>query len=234
MSSNASYVDEEILETTEPTKKVQTATNSTSRKPAPAPDPPIPKPSSELSLPGKKSSFVPPPPLDSSSNTKISPMTGNTTKTIGTNKVSPIVPMTAPPGVSAIITIEESGDEDEEEWEQVTATSAAVPATAAPVQQPDFDLQLEQDIFGDEFGAEADADAEGEGEGEEIDVNAFEAELNDVVGDDDDDDDMEDAMQDEAGGNGSRQPISLNKLASGMVEGMDSEDDFSSSESESD
>lgn len=227
-ASSMAYADKEVLDVVKPFRKPQAAT-STSRKPAPVPpDPPKPKPPLELSLPGKQSGFVPPPaPIDSSSATRISPTTS-------TNSI------TDPPGVSATITMEEvlGEEEEEEDWEPVTAaTSTSVAATS---QQHDYDLQLERDIFGEGFGEEADADAEeveGEAEEEEIDVNAFEAELNDFFGDDgegDEDEDMEDAMQEVAGGDNSRHPISLNKLASGMAEGVDSEDDFSSSESESD
>jgi hypothetical protein len=47
----------------------------------------------------------------------------------------------------------------------------------------------------------------------------------------DDDDDMEDVMQEATSANTNR-PISLNRLASGMAEG-ESDDDYSSSDSES-
>jgi len=133
--------------------------------------------------------------------------------------------------------VEEGSDEDED-WE-------AVPTSAGAVAPQSYDLELEDEIFGDGFGMD-DGDtepiAEVDHEGEEIDVNAFEAELNEqmedwggeedpifgTLGEDaDDDDDMEDAMEDAVAGSG--QPISLNRLAGG-----ESEDDYSSSDSDSD
>jgi len=128
------------------------------------------------------------------------------------------------------------GDEEDEEedWEQVpTVAPEPASAPASHHQEADYEVQLENEIFG----------SFAEDEGEEIDVNAFEAELNEQMGfgmdDVDDDDEMEDAMeaQNMTAPGSNRQPISLNRLASGMegtgVEG-DSDEDYSSSESESD
>jgi len=106
-----------------------------------------------------------------------------------------------------------------------------------------YDLALEQDIFGDVF-EEVDGDdamtnvVDGDGEEEEIDMNAFEQELNEhmeVVDDSDEDvfgglDDAEMAEPDLQGGGGTRQPISLNRLASGGVGVEMSEEDYSSSD----
>jgi hypothetical protein len=117
---------------------------------------------------------------------------------------------------------DEEEEEEEEEWEAVPTPA---PAVQAPPSQHEYDA-LENEIFGQDFG---------EDEEQELDFNAFEAELNEQMGmedDGDDGDDMEDVMQEVASASTNR-PISLNRFASGMVEG-ESEDEYSSSDSESD
>ena len=120
-------------------------------------------------------------------------------------------------------------DDEEEDWEAVpTATSAA------PVHD-EYD-RLEDEIFGQGFDEEE--------QEQEIDVNAFEAELNEQMeeemmvleGDEEEeeeeeDDDMEDVMQEAAAAG---RPISLNRLASGIAAVGESEEEYSSSDSESD
>ena len=203
----SSHVEEEIVELERPATRPRLSTTTTTRQP-PTTEPPKPK-SPLLSLPGGQSTFVVPPvPTGSASSKK------------ETNTKTPIIPISVPPGVSKTITMEEVlGDEEEEEedWE-------AVP-TPAVVQEQDLE-RLEDEIFGADFGEE------GEGE-QEIDVNAFEAELyQHMEEEEDDDDDMEDVLQ-EVTSSGSR-PISLNQLASGMAAEGESDEDFSSSDSDSD
>ena len=203
------YADEEVIEIERPPKKPRLSTTS-SRQP-PAVEPPKPKPPVELSLPGGQSTFVAPPLPPGSITSKKATMTMNT----------PTIPITVPPGVSANITMEEVlGDEEEEEddWEAVPTAVAQAPS------QHEYD-KLEDEIFGQGFGDD---------EEQEIDINAFEAELNEQMEmqeDAEDDDDMEDVMQEVASA-GTNRPISLNRLASGMVEG-ESDEEYSSSESES-
>ena len=127
--------------------------------------------------------------------------------------IAPPASATSPPTM-----VQDDSDDDEEDWEQVPTT-----APVDPHQQTGFDLTLEQsleeEIFGNNF-----ADADGE---EEIDANAFEAELNEEM-EDSEDDFLAAAVRSDSEQH-TRQPISLNRLASGAV-AADSEDDFSSSD----
>jgi len=139
--------------------------------------------------------------------------------------------------------------DEEEDWDEVSTANLAS-ASLAPSNSNSnvgdnpaaFELALEQDIFGDVF-EEVDGDVEGQatgqpsvgdGEEEEIDMNAFEQELNEQmeVADDSDDDvfggvavESEPDLQ-----GGTRQPISLNRLASGVIGVEMSEEDYSSSD----
>lgn len=117
---------------------------------------------------------------------------------------------------------DDSDDDNEDDWEQVPTI-----APDDPLPQTEFDLTLEQsleeEIFGNNFG-EADG-------GEEIDANAFEAELNEEM-EDSEDDFLAAAVRSDSEQH-TRQPISLNRLASGAG-AADSEEDFSSSDDESD
>ena len=131
----------------------------------------------------------------------------------------------APPGPAASppAMVQDDSDDDEEDWEQVPTV-----APDDPHPQTEFDLtleeSLEEEIFGNNF-----ANADG---GEEIDANAFEAELNEEM-EDSEDDFLAAAVRSDSEQH-TRQPISLNRLASGAG-AADSEDDFSSSdESEED
>lgn len=78
-----------------------------------------------------------------------------------------------------------------------------------------------------------DVDAEGEDE-EEIDMNLFEAELNEHLGEGSDDDFLAAAVSPEAETmeplNGGGRPMSLNQFAAGRGEGSQEEDEYSSSE----
>jgi hypothetical protein len=132
--------------------------------------------------------------------------------------VAPPASVASPPTM-----VQEDSDDDNEDWEQVPTI-----APADPQPQTEFDLTLEQsleeEIFGNNFG-----DADG---GEEIDANAFEAELNEEM-EDSEDDFLAAAVRSDSEQQ-TRQPIfSLNRLASGAG-AADSEEDFSSSDDESD
>jgi len=134
-------------------------------------------------------------------------------------------------------------DDEEEDWDEVSTANLAS-ASLAPSKSNSnvddnpmtYDLALEQDIFGDVF-EEVDGDdataqpyGDGDGEEEEIDVNAFEQELNEhmEVGDDSDDEGFGDVELEPEGG--TRQPISLNRLMSGGAGVEMSEEDYSSSD----
>jgi hypothetical protein len=141
--------------------------------------------------------------------------------------------------------------DEEEDWDEVSTTNPASVSLAPSNANSNvgnnaatYDAVLEQDIFGDVF-EEVDGDdegqptaqqyADGEGEEEEIDMNAFEQELNEhmEVADDSDDDVFGGLVESELQGD-TRQPISLNRLASGGV-GVDmSEEDYSSSDESDD
>ena len=236
-------VAEEIIEIERPAKKprISSTTTSTSTITPRASQPTEPpKPLAQIYLPGGQSNFVAPPApaaLIPSKNLKAT----NTNTNTNNNNTTLDIPMTVPPGVSANITMEEvlgddevlvpEGGGEEEEEEEEEEDWEAVPTTSAPSQQqqqqPDeYDI-LEDEIFGHGF----------EEEEQEIDVNAFEQELNEqmemVEEEEEEDDDMEDVMQEAASGDGVSRPISLNRLASGIAVG-ESEEDYSSSESESD
>jgi hypothetical protein len=118
--------------------------------------------------------------------------------------------------------VQDDSDDDEEDWEPVPTI-----APDDPYSHTGFDLTLEQsleeEIFGNNF-----ANADG---GEEIDANAFEAELNEEMEDLEDDFLAAAVMSDSE--QHTRQPISLNRLASGAG-AADSEDEYSSSESDED
>jgi len=126
----------------------------------------------------------------------------------------------APPASAASppTAVQDDSDDDEEDWEQVPTI-----APVDPHQQTGFDLTLEQSLEQEIFGSNF-ADADG---GEEIDANAFEAELNEEM-EDSEDDFLAAAVRSDSEQH-TRQPISLNRLASGAV-AADSEDDFSSSD----
>ncbi|KIM42881.1 hypothetical protein M413DRAFT_26852 [Hebeloma cylindrosporum] len=114
--------------------------------------------------------------------------------------------------------VQDDSDDDSEDWEPVPTI-----APSDPHAQAGFDLaleeRLEEEIFGNNF-----ADADG---GEEIDPKACEAELNEEMEDSEDDFVAAAVMSDSE--QPTRQPISLNRLASGAG-APDSEDDFSSSD----
>jgi hypothetical protein len=214
VAETTSYVDEEIIEIERPTKKPRISMANTPRQPQ-AIEPPKPKSPVQLSLPGGPSTFVAPPVPPSIPSKKAA------------NINTSMIPVIVPPGVSANLTMEEvlGDEEEEEEEEEWEAVPTPAPAVQAPPSQHEYDA-LENEIFGQDFG---------EDEEQELDFNAFEAELNEQMGmedDGDDGDDMEDVMQEVASASTNR-PISLNRFASGMVEG-ESEDEYSSSDSESD
>jgi len=150
--------------------------------------------------------------------------------------------------------------DEEEDWDEVSTANLASASLAPSKSNSNFDdnpgtydLELEQDIFGDVF-EEVDGDdatmtvtqqsyadnggAGGDGEEEEIDMNAFEQELNEhmEVAEDSDDDvfgELEMEEPDLQGNGGARQPISLNRLVSGGAE-MSEEEYSSSDESDED
>ena len=233
---SAPYADEEVIEFGRPAKRPRQST------PQRAMLPPTPPATVTLSLPGGSNSFAPPPPLPGSHNSK------------GTGSSSRDVPAPAVPAALSLPTSAPASppmmgqySDEEEDWDEVSTANLAS-ASLAPSNSKSngddnaaaYNLALEQDIFGDEFvevdGDEATAQpyVDGDGEEEEIDMNAFEQELNEhmEVADDSDDDvfggldvELEPDLQ-----GGTRQPISLNRLASGGV-GMEmSEEDYSSSD----
>ena len=238
-SKSVPYADEEVIEFGRPAKRPRQSTPQRAMLP---PTPPV-----TLSLPGGSSSFAPPPPPPGSHNSK------------GTGVSSRDVPLPAAPAVSSLSTSVPASppmmgqySDEEEDWDEVSTANLAL-ASLAPSKTNSnvgddpgtYELALEQDIFGDVF-EEVDGDDAttagqpyvdgGDGGEEEIDVNAFEQELNEhmeVVDDSDDDAfglDAELEAPDLQGGGGTRQPISLNRLASGGV-GMEmSEEDYSSSD----
>ncbi|KAF8966497.1 hypothetical protein BDZ97DRAFT_687369 [Flammula alnicola] len=197
---STSYPDEEVIEFGKPAKR---ARPSPPQQPPPAPTPAAPV---SLSLPGGSTpSFAPPP----------APVSSKPSASTSRNVPAPAPPLAVAPSSPQMVQSDSS--DDEEDWEQVPT---ATPVISQP--QPDYELALEEDIFGDGF---ADADAEG---GEEIDVNAFEQELNEQMGESDDDF-LAAAVSPEPEQQQTRQPISLNRLASG-ADAADSEDDYTSSE----
>ncbi|KJA21648.1 hypothetical protein HYPSUDRAFT_202784 [Hypholoma sublateritium FD-334 SS-4] len=109
----------------------------------------------------------------------------------------------------------DSDDDDEEDWEQV-------PTVTPVIAQPDYEAELEEAIFGDGF-----SDADG---GEDIDVNAFEQEMNEQMDPDSEDDFLAAMISPEPERPATGQPISLNRLASGTGAADSDEDDFSSSD----
>ena len=244
-SKSASYADEEVIEFARPTKRPRQST------PQRAMLPPSPV---TLSLPGGSNSFAPPPPPPGSHNSR---GTGSSSRDIP--------PPPAPAALSLPISVPASPpmmgqySDEEEDWDEVSTANLAS-ASMAPSKSNSnvddnpgtYDLALEQDIFGDVF-EEVDGDDDvmmttqqsyadgGDGEEEEIDMNAFEQELNEhmeVVDDDSDSEVFGNVELEEpdlqGGGGGTRQPISLNRLASGGA-GMEmSEEEYSSSDSDED
>ena len=240
---SAPYVDEEVIEFGRPAKRPRPST------PQRAMLPPTPPATVALSLPGGSSSFAPPPPPPGSHNSK------------GSGSSSRDVPPPAAPAALSLPTSAPASppmmgqySDEEEDWDEVSTANLAS-ASLAPSKSNSnvddnlgaYDLALEQDIFGDVF-EEVDGDdattaqqpyVDGDGEEEEIDMNAFEQELNEhmEVADDSDDDvfggldaELEEADLQGGGDGGTRQPISLNRLVSGGV-GVDmSEEDYSSSD----
>lgn len=230
------YADEEVIEFGRPAKRPRPSTPQRSLVP------PTPPATVTLSLPGGSNSFAPPPAPPGSHNAK------------GTGSSSRDVP---PPAVPAALSLPTSApasppmmgqySDEEEDWDEISTANLAS-ASLAPSKSNSnvddnpatYDLALEQDIFGDEF-VEVDGDdataqqyGDGDGEEEEIDMNAFEQELNEhmEVADDSDDDvfggldvELESDLQ-----GGTRQPISLNRLASGGTGVEMSEEDYSSSD----
>ncbi|KDR74480.1 hypothetical protein GALMADRAFT_587787 [Galerina marginata CBS 339.88] len=150
---------------------------------------------------------------------------------------SPVVlSLPAPAPASPVLAPQADTSEDEEDWEQVPTASTAMSQDGNG--STGFDLSLEEelegDIFGDGFGdAEpyADRDRYGDGDGEEIDENAFAMELDQQMEEsegDVEDDFLAAAVSPEP--EQARQPISLNRLASGGGAVGDSDDEFSSSD----
>ena len=245
-SKSVPYADEEVIEFGRPAKRPRQSTPQRTMLP------PTPGPVT-LSLPGGSNSFAPPPP----------PLGSQNSRGTGSSRDVPL-PAAAPAALSISVPASPpmmgQYSDEEEDWDEVSTANLAS-ASMAPSKSNSniddnpgtYDLALEQDIFGDVF-EEVDgdddammttqqsyADGGGDGEEEEIDMNAFEQELNEhmeVVDDDSDDDvfgNVELEEPDLQGGGGStRQPISLNRLASGGV-GIDmSEEEYSSSDSDED
>ena len=236
----APYADEEVIEFGRPAKRPRQSTPQRAMPP-PSPPPPV-----TLSLPGGSSSFAPPPPPPGLHNPK---GPGSSSR----NVPPPAAPATLslPSSVPASPPMMGQYSDEEEDWDEVStanlATASLGPSKSNSNVDDDpgtYDLALEQDIFGDVF-EEVDGDDAttaqqsyvdgGDGEEEEIDMNAFEQELNEhmEVADDSDDDvfgDVELEPDLQGGGGGTRQPISLNRLVSGGV-GMEmSEEEYSSSD----
>jgi hypothetical protein len=240
-AKSASYADEEVIEFGRPAKRPRPST------PQRALLPPTPPATVTLSLPGGSSSFAPPPPLPGSHNSR---GTGSSSRDVP----PPAVPaaLSLPTSVPASPPMMGQYSDEEEDWDEVSTANLAS-ASLAPSQSNSnvddkpvtYDLALEQDIFGDVFeevdGDDATAQQPyvdgGDGEEEEIDMNAFEQELNEhmEVVDDSDSDvfgavELEPQDLQEGGGGGTRQPISLNRLVSGGVGVEMSEEDYSSSD----
>jgi hypothetical protein len=246
---SAPYADEEVIEFGRPAKRPRTST------PQRAMLPPMPPANVALSLPGGSSSFAPPPPPPRSfpHNSK------------GTGSSSRNAPPPAAPAALSLPTTSVPASppmmgqysDEEEDWDEVSTANLAS-ASLAPSKSNSnvddnpgtYDLELEQDIFGDVF-EEIDGDdatmtvtqpsyvdngGGGDGEEEEIDMNAFEQELNEhmeVIDDSDDDVFNELELEEpdlQGGGSGGRQPISLNRLVSGGVGVEVSEEEYSSSD----
>ena len=236
--NSAPYADEEVIEFGRPAKRPRPSTPQRTLLP------PTPPATVTLSLPGGSSSFAPPPPPLGSHNSRAS---GSSSRDVP----PPAVPaaLSLPTSVPASPPMMGQYSDEEEDWDEVSTANLAS-ASLAPSKSNSnvddnpvaYDLALEQDIFGDVFeevdGDEATAQPDGDGEEEEIDMNAFEQELNEHMEeavDDSDEDvfgglDVEGMEPDLQEGGGTRQPISLNRLASGGV-GMEmSEEDYSSSD----
>ena len=239
------YADEEVIEFGRPAKRPRQST------PQRAMLPPTPPATVTLSLPGGSSSFAPPPPPPGSQNSK---GTGSTSRDVP----PPAAPaaLSLPTSVPASPPMMGQYSDEEEDWDEVSTANLAS-ASLAPSKSNSnvddiagtYDLALEQDIFGDVF-EEVDGDDDatttvqqsyvdgGDGEEEEIDMNAFEQELNEhmeVVDDSDEDvfgGDVELEEPDLQGGGGgdTRQPISLNRMVSGGVGLEMSDEEYSSSD----
>lgn len=232
----ALYADEEVIEFSRPPKRPRPSTPQQSLLP---PTPPV----VTLALPGGSNSFAPPPPPPGSHNSR---GTGNPSR-----NVPPAVPtaLSLPTSVPASPPMMGQYESDEEEWDEVSTANLAS-ASLGPSKLNSnvddnataYELALEQDIFGDVF-EEVDGNDEGQattqqyvdgdGEEEEIDMNAFEEELNAHMAVEGDDSDDELAVEPDLRG-GTGQPISLNRLASGGVGAEMSDDEYSSSDDSDD
>ena len=242
---SAPYADEEVIEFSRPAKRPRP---STPQRAMPPPASPV-----TLSLPGGSSTFAPPPAPPGSHNSKAS---GSSSRDVPPSAAS--AALSLPTSVPASPPMMGQYSDEEEDWDEVSTANLAS-ASMAPsksnsnVDAETYDLALEQDIFGDVFeevdGDDATTAAQqpyvggGDGEEEEIDVNAFEQELNEhmeVVDDSDNDDvfggaDVEMEEPDlQGGGDGTRQPISLNRLVSGAAGVEMSEEEYSSSDDSDD
>jgi neural Wiskott-Aldrich syndrome protein len=247
-SKSAPYADEEVIEFGRPAKRPRQST------PQRAMLPPSPPATVTLSLPGGSSSFAPPPPPPGSHNSR---GTGSSSRDLPPPPAAPAV-LSLPTSVPASPPMMGQYSDEEEDWDEVSTANLAS-ASLAPSKSNSnvddnpgtYDLALEQDIFGDVFeevdGDDASiaqqpyGDGGGDGEEEEIDMNAFEQELNEhmeVVDDDSDDDVFGNVELEEpdlqGGGGGTRQPISLNRLVSGGVGVEMSEEEYSSSDDSDD
>lgn len=172
--------------------------------PRQAPPPPRAASPVSLSLPGGSTPVFAPPPA---------PMVPKST--VSRNIPPPAQPPPIEVPASPPPMAQSDSDDDEEDWEQVPTAIPVIP-------QQDYEAQLEEDIFGDGF-AEGTEDADG---GEDIDANDFEQMMNEQMEPDSEDDFLAAAVSPEP----TRQPISLNRLASGGAVGDSDEDDFSSSD----
>ena len=238
---SAPYADEEVIEFGRPAKRPRPSTPQRTLLP------PTPPATVTLSLPGGSSSFAPPPPPLGSHNFR---GTGSSSR-----DVPPPVPaaLSLPTSAPASPPMMGQYSDEEEDWDEVStanlASASLAPSNSNSNSNVDdnpvtHDHALEQDIFGDVFeevdGDDATAQPDGDGEEEEIDMNAFEQELNEHMEEvvDDSDDDVFDRLDVEGvepqdlqeGGDGTRQPISLNRLVSGGVGVEMSEEDYSSSD----
>ena len=236
----APYADEEVIEFGRPAKRPRQSTPQRTLLP------PTPPATVTLSLPGGSSSFAPPPPPPGSHNPR---GTGSSSRDVP----PPAVPaaLSLPTSVPASPPMMGQYSDEEEDWDEVSTANLALAPSQSNSNVDDkpvaYDLALEQDIFGDVF-EEVDGDDAttaqqpyndgGDGEEEEIDMNAFEQELNEhmEVVDDSDEDvfgglDVDLEPQDlHDGGGTTRQPISLNRLVSGGIGVEMSEEDYSSSD----
>ena len=244
---SASYADEEVIEFGRPAKRPRL---STPQRPLLPPTPPA---TITLSLPGGTSSFEPPPPPPHSSRGTGSSSRNVPPETVPAAAASMPIPVPASPPMMG-----QYESDEEEDWDEVSTANLASTSLARSKSNSNIDdnaaayeLALEQDIFGDVF-EEVDGNDEGQtttqiygdgdGEEEEIDMNAFEQELNEHMEVAEAEDDSDDEVfggpvvesEPDLHGGGARQPISLNRLASGAVGAEVSEEDYSSSDDSDD